>query len=291
MDQRACRTRARHPAARCLLTAPDLHTSGMCCFSGPVRSVSATAIFARPLGDGRQAIAYRMTVDAPAALAMVLPLPTPPNAAEDAVSFLDLSGYTEVFTQLDRLYPQPQPAAGWSRDAAVGRKAPLAVVEVGDYVASFVPRLADFARLDERFRMPPAVWEALPGYRDRGFAVFQLKPGKKSVQPMAFTFPRLVRSRIFVPTLHIHDGTRPETAGWDHVLYLQCDGDRLPFRPMEQGDQLDRMLADDWAESDLPAGTMVDPAKSRGLIDPQRHVYRRFLHGVLPNRDLMLAAS
>ncbi|GDY11402.1 hypothetical protein LBMAG53_02790 [Planctomycetota bacterium] len=263
----------------------------MCCFSGPVRSVSSTAIFARPLADGRQAIAYRMTVDAPAALAMVLPLPTPPNPAEGAVTFHDLSGYTEFFAQLDRLYPQPQPAAGLARDATAFRKAPLAVVEVGDFVASFVPRLADFARLDERFRMSPAAWEALPGYRERSFAVFQLKPGKKSVQPMAFTFPRLAHSRIFVPTLHIHDGTRPETAGWDHVIYLQCDGDRLPFRPVEQGDQLDRVLADGWAESDLPAGTMIDPDKCHRLIDPQRHVYRRFIHGILPNRDLMLAAS
>ena len=48
----------------------------MCCFSGPVKSVSATNIFARTGEDGRQFIAYSTTADLANPVAMVLPLNT-----------------------------------------------------------------------------------------------------------------------------------------------------------------------------------------------------------------------
>jgi hypothetical protein len=36
------------------------------------------------------------------------------------------------------------------------------VREVGSFEASYVPKIADFSRLDERFRLPVAVWKKLP---------------------------------------------------------------------------------------------------------------------------------
>ena len=72
----------------------------------------------------------------------------------------------------------------------------------------------DWDRLDERFRIPPSIFDALPAYRDFGFAVFKLqvtgresesglfpeKPATKTFHPMAFEFPRADPDRLFFPT-------------------------------------------------------------------------------------------
>jgi hypothetical protein len=52
-----------------------------------------------------QRIAYQMTAAVPDSLAMVLPIPTPPNPAEDAVTFVDLSSCPTFFDHLDALFP------------------------------------------------------------------------------------------------------------------------------------------------------------------------------------------
>ena len=101
----------------------------------------------------------------------------------------------------------------------------LEVVEVGSFEASFVPAIKDFARLDERFRLPTSVWEKLPQYKDYGFAVFKLKKGASKVHPMAFEFPRALKDVLFFPTVHIHDGTVPAKAKFDHSLFCQMEGE------------------------------------------------------------------
>jgi len=53
----------------------------------------------------------------------------------------------------------------------------LKVEQVGSFEASFVPTLADFQRLDPRFRLPDTVWQQLGRYAKYGFAIFQLKKG------------------------------------------------------------------------------------------------------------------
>ena len=85
-----------------------------------------------------------------------------------------------------------------------------------------MPAVKDFARLDERFRLPATTWDALPDYKDHGFAVFKLKSGEKHVHPMAFEFPRADHKRLFFPTVHIHDGKVHKTATFDHELYCQA---------------------------------------------------------------------
>ena len=95
----------------------------MCCFSQPVISVSATNIFARGGKDGRQFLAYSMIVNAEKELAMVLPLPVKVGATEEAVSFIDLSGYPDFFPDLRLGFPEPPPLAspGTQSSGAVER--------------------------------------------------------------------------------------------------------------------------------------------------------------------------
>src|SRR5882724_2179026 len=154
----------------------------MCCFTGPVKSVSGTNIFARAGENGRQFLAYSMTFDAKEDLAMVLPLPVAKGADEKAVSFIDLKEYPGFFGDLRAGFP-PDMVTGHGLDSENVSTRKLEVIQVGNFEASFVPTVKDFVRLDTRFRLAPEVWDKLPGYRDYGFTVFKLKSGAMTVHP------------------------------------------------------------------------------------------------------------
>jgi hypothetical protein len=245
----------------------------MCIFSRNA-GVSNTNIFARPGKDGRQFLVYSMTVTADDELAMILPLPVPKDTKEDAVQFLNLEKYPAFFDDLRKGWPEPQAAGRAPTLGGAGAKDhKLKVVEVGSFVASFVPTLKDFARLDEKFRLPDGTWDKLPQYKGYGFAVFQLKKGGKTVHPMAFDFPTAMK-KIFFPTVHIHDGKVTEKAKFDHTLYAQ-------------GISGEAVLA--WEESAQPAGLfMARLNEAHGVVDDKDHVYRRKLVGNLKNEDVLV---
>jgi len=250
----------------------------MCCFSRPVDSVSATNIFARSGADGRQFVVYSMTLRAPEDLAMVLPLPVKPGSGEKVVEFIDLKDYAAFFTDLKKGFPEPPLTLSKGRSLGAPMAAKLEVVNVGNFQASFVPTVADFARLDERFRLPAGTWDKLPAYRDHGFAVFKLKSGDAKVHPMAFSFPRAKPAELFFPTVHIHDGEVHKDADFDHVIYCQ----RGPS---------DQFTLLDWDESTRPVGLFMQMPKAKGVLDSGEHCYRRTLVGTLPNKDTVLKSE
>jgi hypothetical protein len=247
----------------------------MCCFSRPVERVSDTNIFARSSQGGRQFLAYSMHVNAPEDLAMILPLPVPRNSKEDAVRFINLEKYSSFFIDMHFGFQPPQ-AMGFGGFGGIpgggGNPPPLKVLEVGSFEASFVPTVKDFARLDERFRLPSEVWDKLPRYKDWGFAVFKLKKGHKQIHPMAFEFPRAAPRYLFFPTVHIHDGKVSLRAKFDHALYCQPD----------QGGMMD------WRESIRPAGMFMQVKQAQGLLDPRRHCYKKTIVGMYRNDDVYL---
>jgi hypothetical protein len=210
-------------------------------------------------------------------LAMILPIPTPGDSPEDAVTFINLKEYENFFGDMHKGFPVPK-AEG--RGVALGGIAPpkpapeLKVVDVGAFEASFVPTIKDFARLDERFRLPDDVWSKLPTYKNYGFAVFKLKKGNANVHPMAFAFPSALKKEIFFPTVHIHDGKFHDKADFDHVLYMQLAEDQYPSDKK-------------WEESTQPAGMFMDKKKAASLILNDAHVYRRYLKGELKNADTL----
>ena len=250
----------------------------MCCFTGVVDSVSRTRIFARSAPKGRQFLAYEMRFSAKEDLAMVLPIPVPEGAADDAVRFISLKDYPGFFAALDSGFPKPapKPDAEAAPQVPVTRAAPpLPVVEVGDFEASFVPTIADFSRLDARFRMPAGTWEKLPSYAKSGFAVFKLKKGTRTQHPMAFEFPRANPDRLFFPTVHVHDGTVKEKAAFDHELYCQsADGEALALQV--------------WEESPGLASGFVDVAKAQGVVAGDRHVHLHVIRGERKNEDVVV---
>jgi hypothetical protein len=244
----------------------------VCCFSGPV-SVQATQIFARLLGGGRQVLVYQMEYQASAPTAMVLPLPVALPAHEDSLEFIDLKSYPDFFLELERAFPQRRviPTAGIARKS-LGATRSLRVESVGDFVASFVPRIADFKRLDSRFVLPESVWAKLPPYADYGFAVFQLAQLSGKPHPMAFSFPTRLTKSVFFPTVHIHDGLVHPQERFDHALYTQDagwggEGSAGPLR--------------EYLRNPLAASLVDLEAGARKLV----------LEGSLPNQDTILPAS
>lgn len=255
----------------------------MCIFSGRVDHVGETRIFVADLGHGVHAVAYQMRVLAPEPVAMILPVPVLKGTGDEALAFVDLGGYDGFFDDLARCFPRPR-SAGRGGGYGPEDMLPLillAVHEVGDYVASYVPSVAEFHRLDPRFRLPEAAWESLPDYHDFGFAVFQLRPGKEMqrVHPIAYRYPAEDPEELFFPTVHVHDGggADPE-AHFDHELYAQRDWSGTS-------------RCADWDVGALPPGRVMDVGRSHGLLAPDVPLRRARLIGDYPNAEVVLSAG
>lgn len=250
----------------------------MCCFSGPVREVEDTKIFARNAEDNRQIIVYQMEYSSRDDVAMILPIPTPVAAPVDAVRFINLEKYEDFFKDMKRGFPEPVMRGMMSFAAAGGGHNYLEVHSVGAFEASFVPTRAHFLKLDPRFRMPMEVWDKLPSISDFGSVVFKLKKGSGKVHPMAFSFPKRegYGKRLFFPTIHVHDGKVESKAQFDHVLYFQA-----PF----YGNGLYDPCTPD------PVRAFVDIEKAQGTVDPELHAWKREIHGEHWNTNTTIAIT
>lgn len=267
----------------------------MCCFSGPVERVADTRIFARLSGRGSQFLVCQMTYAAPRAVAMILPLPiAAATASANPLHFIDLKGYPDFFSDLEREFPQGRSRGGMGGGGfgggSEGVAQTLPVFAVGDFEASFVPTLDDFRRLDPRFTLPRQTWEQIPTYQNYGFAVFQLSPAAaqteaKRVHPMAFEFETQTAvgvwpAMLFFPTVHIHDGRVHAREDFDHALYFQARQvavwSALPARPVA---------------SSGGVGQFVKTGRARGIVQAGAPCYKMTLRGLLPNRDVWVRVA
>jgi len=249
----------------------------MCCFSGSVKHVSETSIFCRMGAQGNQVVIYSMVLETDRDVAMVLPVPVAEERNEGSVRFVNLSGYADFFPKLDRAFPMPRSKSSGADPfgGAPAASAPLKVQSVGCYEASFVPRVEDFLRLDERFRIPPEVWAGLPEFTGHGFVVFKLKAGRARVHPMAFAYPARDRTKITFPAVHIHDGTVHAVADFDHALYCQSESSEVRMN---------------WQESVALPGGYVNLDRLQGTVRNDAHVYKRQMVGDFENADVVVKA-
>jgi hypothetical protein len=249
----------------------------MCCFSPVYRDhqlvpihVSQTRIFARMVAPSVQALIYELRLDAPEPVAMILPLPTQPAAGEAGLTFVDLGEYPFLFADLELCFEAPS-RQDFGAPQPASAEPTLVMHRVGAFEASFAPSQKDLDRLDPRFRMPAGIWDAIGGYEDYGFAVFQLAAGDQRVHPMAFTFRTREPGSLFFPTVHVHDGAVHAQAAFDHALYAQ--GARVA-----PGD----------AQGLFPPSSFVAIDDAKGLVDGALPLSKRTLRGMLPNRDTRL---
>jgi hypothetical protein len=256
----------------------------VCCFSRPVSYVAKTRIFARRVAADRQALVYQMQVQTAEPTAMILPLPVKLPARENDVRFVSLEQYPRFFSDMARLF-EPPPPRTFSRSKGIPEAAGaprLDVVEVGDFVASFVPAMKDFDRLDPRFVIRPEVWKQIPGYDDYGFVVFQLKTpdGKRAdVHPMAFSFATRHANRLFFPTVHIHDGKVHATEDFDHQLYAQ-----MPT--VSPGVQ--RGSLPGWETARFETIERMNVPATKGMVHPSDPMLYLAVRGKLRNADMFV---
>ena len=219
-----------------------------------------------------------MKLNTPEDVAMILPLPVIVGSSENSLKFIDLSEYPDFFKDLQKGFPTKQVVTRYKTDSlAEPTKKALAVQQVGSFEASFVPNIADFSRLDPRFKLPDGTWEKIPPYADYGFAVFKLKKGNKKLHPMAFEFPSRLASeaQLFFPTVHIHDGQVHKEEKFDHLLYAQTWA-KAALRSK-----------DHWTESQKLASQFTKIEKSQKLLWGGGHVYRRQIIGMQKNHDII----
>jgi hypothetical protein len=243
-------------------------------------------MFARADGE-RQVLVYSMNVAVAGDVAMVLPLPIPAGLSEAeveaAVELVALDGYPTLFDDLEAGFPVPVARGMGGRALFTQSRAPLVVHDVGDFEASLVPTRDDFDRLDDCFRLDPAVLDALTGYADWAFVVFQLRrpvswfdrlrarwavPASKTIHPMAMRFVRRDRQRLFFPTVHSHHGALPEQEVFDHSLVWQAP----------------HLGASDGYDTAEPSRT-VDIDRTKGLVHPDWWAKRTLRKGVYANGD------
>ena len=259
----------------------------MCCFSQPVISVNNTQVFARPSGKGTQFLAYQMNYESRGENAMILPLPVRQPANETTLNFIDLSHYDGFFDDLADGFPFHSPTSiGCSAHFDPVSSQNLEVFEVGNYIASFVPTMSDFHRLDSKFRLPNEIWASIPGYTNFGFAVFQLAAGSLKPHPMAFEF-QSASDDLFFPTVHIHDGEVHDSEDFDHVLYMQHAGLDSKVYGYENSHVEDKSTG--LIRSKYAASHFCNLDKSAGLINGDLLVHRKIMRGNLTNSDTTFA--
>ncbi len=264
----------------------------MCCFASPVTSVTDTNLFARLTSRGTQMLAYQMTYESEQPNAMILPLPVSSPAREASLRFFSLEHYESFFEDLDRGFPaRPRPTSDLSASGRVLKPtdSKLVVHKVGNYVASFVPRMNDFSRLDQRFVIPKSSWDKIPHYADYSFAVFQLEELNGKPHPMAFEFKTRLTDEIFFPTVHIHDGKVHEQESFDHTLYLQN-----PRFDEVVGDYVDSYVKDSrtgFVRSKETADKFCKTVKTKGMVSPDHLVHRIKMVGTFTNKDVLASVS
>jgi hypothetical protein len=261
----------------------------MCCFAGAGEvQVHGTTIFARLVAPGTQVLAYQMAYAAKAPTAMLLPLPVALPAKEGSVRFKNLKEYPDFFDALATGFPS-LPKRSWSKRVEVPASATLEVHDVGDFVASFVPRIADFARVDPRFVLAPSVWTKLPAYADYGFAIFQLKELSGSPHPIALEFDSRLPDQLFFPTVHIHDGSVHDKDRFDHVLYAQASAFDAHVGDYDGPSSTDRHTG--FVRSQGKVADFADIARAQGLLAAELLVHKVSLRGLLPNQDTLFGVS
>ena len=264
----------------------------MCIFSRPVKSVTNTNLFARMSGNGRQLLAYQMSFETAQENAMILPLPVATPAQEDSLRFISLKDYDQFFQHLDRAFPEIRPPSRSRVDSPLeiaSNSLELSVHEVGDFVASFVPTMDDFSRLNQRFVIPKSSWDKIPQYSDYGFAVFQLKNLHGKPHPMAFEFESRLKGELFFPTVHIHDGEVHKRETFDHTLYLQNASFDEVVGNYKNRHVKERQTG--FVRSKDVAKRYCRMEKTAGMIEPDLLLHRIELRGKLENKDFIASTA
>lgn len=200
----------------------------MCIIQGDTKHVGDTQIFSFATRGGGQ---YQVTVYSNEIQlnkeakkrhnAMILAVP---RGNED-FGMIDLSNDKDVFKKLEKCFPVAYqgPVTLNSRSFGTSKADYLEVKSCGSYRYSLVPTLQDFERVDPSvFQIDGDVKSLLSSKYENGFAFLVCKIAEsKKFHPVAYFHPIPKSGKLFVPTLHFHQGQdHPLSPDWDHEIYV-----------------------------------------------------------------------
>lgn len=219
--------------------------------------------------------AFGLSIPTPKNAAMILPVP---NGAKH-FEMIDTSTCKDMFERIDDCFPKLV-SRGLSMTNSLNMQyssdSILEVKTCGSYQYTLVPSLSDFSRLDRSvFQLDTDVRQVLAGYAASfAFLVCKLSESKK-YHPVAYKHPMPADGKLFVPTLHYHQGHQDSktAADWDHQIYL--------LTSQQTG-----------KAADNTTGLLNLSAFSSLLPNVQSHQLRKLeVRGNFPNQDLLIAAA
>lgn len=206
-------------------------------FSGPIKSVGKTKIFAAPLNDtNRHLLVYQnqvAAVDGEHPIVMILPFFNV-SGKKASIQFIDMKLLQEVskenfFDCLDEQFARRIPKGafrGKGRIADLGTDSPLEVFQSGSYQINLANNLTDLKRLrTDVFKGLPKNLSAILKKHyptDCGFIVCQSTAVNLEAEPLAYIAP-ILNGKMLIPTRHAHgDDAEFAKDDWDHSIYLTC---------------------------------------------------------------------
>ena len=132
-----------------------------------------------------------------------------------------------MFKKLNKCFDEPQSRwlSGPSYAGVPSAEGLLPVRACGSYEYTLVPQHSDFDRVNPSvFSLDNSVRDVLRQEYPAGFAFLVCKiKGSRKFHPVAYKHPMREDNKLFVPTLHFHQGHGPAEEGhhdWDHDIYL-----------------------------------------------------------------------
>lgn len=250
----------------------------MCVIQGDTKSVADTEIFCFPSANGEdQVTVYSNAVSMHTSSnnnAMILPVP----GGADRFSVIDLSRDPDMFNKIDSCFPQKRSLSSdglGATNAAQCAGGYLAVKQCGSYQYSLVPSIDDFARVNPRvFQLSPDIRQLFLQHYPRGYAFLVCKISEnKKFHPVGYVHPLPTGGKLFVPTLHFHQGHEGHGPDWDHSIYV-LGNDTLGI-PATSLDGLKQVA------SLRPHLSLTRPERLRKME----------LHGHFPNRDIGVSTT
>ncbi len=206
---------------------------------------------------------------------MLLPVPNP-----ESVQFIDLSDYDDIFTDLEMHF-----GSRGSRGGGLTKSAFLEVVSVGSYRATLVKTFKDLNNIDPEIfgKVSQNIKDILfnqyhhGNENNFGYIVCKLTGGEKfKYHPFAYTHELVKSGKLFVPTLHVHDGENAKAEEhWDHCIYS--------INTAKQGGDESRDNRDLYA----PSGKYFDKQKISQFDSCSFKVLnKKYLSGLYENKDV-----
>jgi hypothetical protein len=215
--------------------------------------------------------------------AMVLPFPL--RKGDNRIKMLDLSGYVNIFDDLDSIFPKAAVISQDLRSADYNSSDSLPVVQVGSYRATLVPNWRSFDKVQhDKFSLHPNTRDLLgKHYRNNyGFIVCQLNSSAQEYHPFAYCHELRHDGKLFIPTRHYH----PHSEGMEQK-YAQLNSEDPEERWLRHNARRSsRDVTVDW---DHDIYVINNPTLQRNPLFVRKHSINvqlvRFEHGIFSYVD------